>query len=130
MCKWKAGKTKTKTKEMTAVTPDQVAEGILDVHRFLFEFLPQQPRWLKGSGAGILLSTVGLLLVYHPQDVALNIQYPLAVAILLYFGLSFREFERSGGTQPAAASWWRQYPGPLLLMYGSFLYGWINFFLH
>lgn len=126
MCKWK----ESKTRKAKAVSANEVAEGIEAVHQFLFGFLPNQPLWLKGSGLALLLGTVGLLLVYPPQGVALNVQFPLGVAILLYFGLSFREFERSGGTQPPSSTWWHTYPGPLLLMYGSFLYGWFNFFLH
>lgn len=118
-----------KTEKTKADLGDLVSEGMLETNRFLFEFLPRQALWLRASGLVFLLSVVGLLLVYPPQDVALNVQYPLAVAILLYFGVSFREFERSQGEPQASRSWWRAYPGPLLIMYGSFLYGWFNYFM-
>lgn len=109
---------------------DHLEEGVLQIHRFIFEFLPSQPAWLKGSGVFFFLSTLGLLLIYPPQSVALNIQYPLGIAILLYVGASFWEFERAGDSQAKAISWWRTHPGALLIMYGSFCYGWFNFFMH
>ncbi|OCX77670.1 hypothetical protein A6M27_17595 [Acidithiobacillus thiooxidans] len=115
-------KTKSDTKTSLA---DQLREGLLEASA-LQEFILRQPLWLLGTGVAELM-IMGILAFSFPIGaVPLGSQIAFVVSILLYIGIMQTEHYRID-TQRMAPRSWLAFAGPLIAMYGLFIYGLVSF---